>query len=129
MRAQITVITILSNDVAELTRFYRDTLGFKTIVDTEEYVEFENIGVRFSICSKGLMAVNTNGHHSFKEEHRGQAFELCFPCDSPEDVIHTYNDIITKGAIPIKEPTVMPWGQTTAFFADPEGNIHSIYAD
>ncbi|OAB41711.1 VOC family protein [Paenibacillus glacialis] len=129
MRAQITVITILTNDVARLTRFYRDTLGFHTIVDTEEYVEFENSGVRFSICSKSLMAINTDGQYSFKEEHRGQAFELCFPCDSPEDVIQTYSDIITKGATPIKEPTVMPWGQTTAFFADPEGNIHSTYAD
>jgi len=129
MRAHITVITILSNDVTRLTQFYRDTLGFKTLVDTEGYVEFDNSGVRFSICSKALMAVNTNGHPSFKEEFRGQAFELCFPCDSPEDVINTYNDIITKGATPIKEPTVMPWGHTTAFFADPEGNIHSIYAE
>ncbi|MDQ0871678.1 lactoylglutathione lyase [Paenibacillus sp. V4I3] len=129
MKANIAAITILSNDVPLLAQFYRDALGFKIIVDSEEYVEFENIGVRFSICSKRLMAINTDGHSSFLEERKGQSFELCFPCDSPELVQKTYRDILTKGAIAIKEPTIMPWGQTTAFFADPEGNIHSIYAD
>lgn len=128
MKANIAVITILSNDVPLLAQFYRDALGFKIIVDSEEYVEFENIGVHFSICSKRLMAVNTDGHSSFLEERKGQSFELCFPCDSPELVRKTYRDILTKGAIQLKNP-IMPWGQTTAFFAVPEGNIHSIYAD
>ncbi|MCG7409460.1 VOC family protein [Paenibacillus sp. ACRRX] len=129
MKPQVTVLTLLTNDVPRMTRFYRDVLGFPTIVDSEEYVEFENSGVRLSICSKQLMGANTNGHHSYSEAHRGQALELCFPCDSPEQVQLAYEKIISNGGTAIKEPTLMPWGHTAAFFADPEGNIHSIYAE
>jgi lactoylglutathione lyase len=129
MKAQIALITILTNDVPLMTRFYRDVLGFKTASESDNYVEFENIGVRFSICSKQIMADITSGHNSYREEHKGQSFELAFPCDSSEEVKKTYIDIITKGATAVKEPSIMPWGQTTAFFADPEGNIHEIFAD
>ncbi|MFB9330848.1 VOC family protein [Paenibacillus aurantiacus] len=129
MKAQVTVITLLTDDVPRMSRFYRDVLGFPVIVDTEEYVEFANSGVRLSICARPLMAVNTDGHPSYSEAFRGQALELCFPCDSPEQVQAAYEQIIANGGTAIKGPALMPWGHTVAFFADPEGNIHSIYAE
>jgi hypothetical protein len=33
------------------------------------------------------------------------------------------------GAIPIKKPSYMPWNQRTGFFADPDGNVHEVFAD
>jgi lactoylglutathione lyase len=57
---------------------------------------------------------------------KGQAFELNFECDSPEDVRELYDDYVSKGAVGIAEPRIKDWGHTTAFFADPEGNIHKI---
>ena len=33
-----------------------------------------------------------------------------------------YNQVL------IKEPQNMPWNQRTALFADPDGNIHEIFA-
>jgi uncharacterized glyoxalase superfamily protein PhnB len=74
------------------------------------------------------MADNTNGHPSFVEERKGQAFELNFECDSPEEVHVRYNDFVSKGATGITAPKVMSWGHTTGFFADLEGNIHSLFA-
>lgn len=128
MRIKLEGITVLSDDVSRLTRFYRDVIGFHTVVEEGHYTEFENSGVRFAICSKSLMAENTNGHHSYMEEHRGQAFELNFQCESPEAVRETYRDLVSKGATPITEPQSMSWGHTTGFFADPDGNIHSLFA-
>lgn len=102
-------------------------MGFPIVTEESHYAEFENNGVRFAICSKALMADNTNGHHSFIEERKGQAFELNFQCESPEAVRDTYNDLVSKGATSITEPRSMDWGHTTGFFADPDGNIHSIF--
>ena len=34
-----------------------------------------------------------------------------------------------QGAVGVKPPAKMPWGQYTAFFADPEGNIHELFTD
>lgn len=128
MSMQLEGITVLSNDVSRLASFYRVVLGFKTVIEEAHYVEFEKSGIRFAICSKPLMADNTNDHPSFKEEQKGQAFELNFQCDSPEEVHDMYHQFVSQGAVGITEPKSMSWGHTTGFFADPEGNIHSIFA-
>lgn len=127
MKAQINLLTIVTDDVVRMTNFYRDVLGFTIQSEATDYVEFNNEGVRFSICSREIMSDITNGHSSFKEVKKGQSFELAFPCETPEEVEKSYKEIIEKGATPIKEPSQMPWGQTTAFFADPDGNIHEIF--
>lgn len=128
MRVKLEGITILALDVPGLTSFYRDVLGFKVIVTEENYTEFENDGVRLAIFSAPLMADNTNDHPSYAEERKGQSFELNFECDTPEDVYVMYEELISKGATGITAPKVMSWGHTTGFFADPEGNIHSLFA-
>ncbi|WP_379152720.1 VOC family protein [Paenibacillus sp. sgz5001063] len=121
-------LTLLADDVARLARFYHEVLGFTIVVEEEHYVEFSNSGVRLAICSKSLMAENTNDHFSFREQRSGQAAELNFQCDSPEEVYTLYDEFISKGAIDIMPPQVKSWGHTTGFFADPEGNIHSLFA-
>ena len=67
-------------------------------------------------------------HESYNEGAKGQRFELAFPLSSAEEVGKVYDEIVGKGATPIKAPELMPWGRTTAFFADPEGNIHELYS-
>ncbi|MDR6554439.1 VOC family protein [Paenibacillus qinlingensis] len=128
MKIQLEGITMLSTDVARLARFYHDVLGFRIVVEEAAYVEFENNGVRLAICSTPLMADNTNDHPSFLEERRGQAYEFNFQCDSPEEVGALYREYVSKGATAIMEPKAKSWGHVTAFFADPDGNIHSLFA-
>ncbi|MCD1260025.1 VOC family protein [Paenibacillus athensensis] len=128
MNMKLEGITVLANDVARLAAFYRDVLGFRTVVEEGHYVEFDNKGVRLAICSKPLMADNTSQHPSFMEERAGQAFELNFECETPEEVHRVYHDLVAQGAVGITAPQSKSWGHTTGFFADPEGNIHSIFA-
>ncbi len=128
MRVRLEGITLLADDVARLAKFYHEVIGFPVVVNEPHYAEFENNNVRLAICSKPLMADNTDAHASFTEERKGQAVELNFECDTPEAVHELYREFIARGATPVTEPRVKDWGHTTAFFADPEGNIHSIFA-
>lgn len=128
MKVRLEGVTMLANDVSALANFYRDAIGFHVAIEEEHYVELENKGVRLAICSRPLMAENTSDHYSFIENRRGQAFELNFECDSPEAVYHLFAEFVAKGATAIAEPTIKPWGHVTGFFADPEGNIHSLFA-
>ncbi|AOZ93887.1 VOC family protein [Paenibacillus crassostreae] len=121
-------LTLLADNVARLARFYQEVLGFTIVVEEEHYVEFSNSGVRLAICSKLLMAENTNGYSSFRESRKGQAVELNFQCDSPDQVYALYDEFVSKGAIDVTRPQIKSWGHTTGFFGDPEGNIHSIFA-
>ena len=126
MEAKINLITIWTNNIEVMKKFYNEVLGFSIQNDLGNYVEFFNEGVRFAICMRDVM-------HNYSDEYKkqviGQSFELAFPCISPEDVDKTYEQLISNGAAPIHKPQNMPWNQRTAFFADPDGNIHEIFAD
>ncbi len=128
MKLKLEGLTVLAQDVPKLASFYRDVLGFETVIEENHYAEFVNSGIRLAICSTALMAENTNGHHTYLEERKGQAFELNFECESPDAVHMMYQEVVSKGATEITAPKSMSWGHTTGFFADPEGNIHSIFA-
>ncbi len=126
MKPTIALITIWTDHMEDMKRFYHQVLGFPIQTDLGDYVEFENSGVRFAICKRSVMYQYTN---AYQERAAGQSFELAFPCDSPQAVDAAYNQLIKSGATPICEPRNMPWYQRTAFFADPDGNIHEIFAE
>jgi len=126
MKAQINLITIWADDINKMKNFYNQLLGFKISNDLGNYVEFENEGVRFAICLREVMYAYSS---EYEKKTGGQAFELAFPCEDPEDVDKSFEWLISKGATPIHQPQNMPWNQRTALFADLEGNIHEIFAE
>jgi uncharacterized glyoxalase superfamily protein PhnB len=128
MKGQIALITILTDDVSRLAGFYQSILGFQLLQDMDQYVELVNPGVRFAICARSVME-STTRNAAYHEPRSGQSFELAFPLSSAAEVDLAYADIIDKGAAPVQPPTNMPWNQRTAFFADPDGNIHELFAD
>lgn len=120
---------MLADDVAELAAFYERALGLRVVVREEAYVAFGGQGVRFAIFSRPLMSGNTDGHPSYATRFTGQAFELNVQCDDPVEVVRRYDEILAAGATPAGRPARREWGQYVGFFADPEGNIHSLFAD
>ncbi|MRG60941.1 glyoxalase [Agromyces sp. CFH 90414] len=120
---------MLADDVAELAAFYERALGLQVIVREEAYVAFGGQDIRFAIFSRPLMGGNTDGHPSYTTRFSGQAFELNFQCDDPVEVVRRYDEILAAGATPAGRPALREWGQYAGFFADPEGNIHSLFAD
>ena len=125
---QIALITLLTDDVPRLSAFYRDVMGFAVKDDSGLYVEFHNNGVRFAVCARSVL-YDASGHVSYQEAARGQHCELAFPCGEPGEVDRAYAEIVAKGATPVHAPANMPWQQRTALFADPDGNIHELFAD
>jgi catechol 2,3-dioxygenase-like lactoylglutathione lyase family enzyme len=106
MKAEISLVTIWTDNIESMKTFYNETLGFKIINDLGEYVEFQNTGVRFAICKRSVMY---NYSDAFKEKHSGQGFELAFPCDSIEELDRTYEKLISNGVKGIHKPENMPW--------------------
>jgi len=128
MKPNIALISIFSQKHAEMVAFYRDVVGFEIALEMGQYVEFKNEGVRFAVCAAEVM-IETVDHPSFKEPRSGQPFELAFDAGTAEGVDRMYAQWIGMGAVPVQSPADMPWNQRTAFFADPDGNIHEIFAD
>jgi catechol 2,3-dioxygenase-like lactoylglutathione lyase family enzyme len=126
--ARLEGITVLADDVAQLAAFYRDALGLRVAVSEENYVAFGGDGIRFAIFSRTLMGAHTHDHPDYRTAFTGQAFELNFQCASPDGVSARFAHIVANGGRSIAEPTEKHWGHFTGFFADPEGNIHSLFS-
>lgn len=126
MKAEINLITIWTNDIDIMRKFYNEVLDFKIKSDLGNYVEFENSGVRFAICMREVMYDYSK---EYKKEPLGQVFELAFPCKNPNDIDKSFKELIEMGAGSIQSPKNMPWNQRTALFADPDGNIHETFAE
>lgn len=127
MLAKVALVTLLADDGRALARWYRDVLGFQPKGEIDHYTEFEHDGVRFSVCSRFIMKEAT-GSLAYDMPASGQAVELAFPVERPDDVQAVYEELVRKGATPVRGATDMAWGMRTAFFADPAGNIHEIFA-
>lgn len=128
MRPRIDMIGIITNQFEDMVSFYKNVLGFPVKLQMDNFVEFEHEGVRLAI-STGAVMEKATGDESYTEDTKGHSFELAFRVDTPEAVDIEYTDLVEKGAHAVKGPETMPWGQRTAFFADPDGNIHEIFAD
>ena len=127
MLDRIGLVTIITGNLPEMKRFYSEVLDFECIEDLGNYVEFRNKGVRFALTTPDVMYEGTE-NPIYREKKKGQSFELAFPLPTPEAVGKAYDESVGKGAIAIKAPEMMPWGRMTAFFADPDGNIHELYS-
>ena len=129
MKPQIDAIGYLTSDIVRMKDFFVKVLGFEIIFEMEgNYVEFAQKGTRFALSHHEVMEKATDDK-SYLQPKSGQVLELMFRCDDVADVDQSYANIVAKGAKPVKEPADMPWGQRTAFFADPDGNIHELFCD
>jgi len=128
MKGRIGSVTVLADDTLQLVHFYCEALGFSVKNAHNDRVELENDGVRFVVCSRSTME-DATGHPGYSEATCGQMFALSFPLRTHQNVDEVYADVVAKGAIPVQSPKMMPWGQRSAYLADPEGNIHELVAD
>lgn len=121
-------VTMLADDVAGMAEFYEHALGFEVAVRETDYVALAGTGVRLAIFRRSGMSQHTHDHPSFRADRRGQSVELNFECDSPDQVRARFAELVRRGATAVAEPADREWGHLTGFFADPEGNIHSLFA-
>jgi len=126
MITKINLITVWTNNIDDMKQFYNKVLGFNIKSDLGNYVEFENEGARFAICERVVMHSYSD---EFKSNPKGQILELAFECENESELEATYKDFITKNVEIIQAPKVMPWGQKTCLFCDPDGNIHEIFTE
>ena len=113
----------------EMLAFYRDTLGFavERLDEQDQFAEFKSDRVDFHLTTMATMK-HASGSATFDEPRRGHAFELAFQVAKKSDVDRLYARIVARGGTPVAPPADKPWGQRMAFFADPDGNVHDLFA-
>ena len=129
VRVRIAAVAIVTEQFPEMLTFYRDVVGFrlKDLDERSDFAEFHSEGVRFQLMTPATMR-DASGLEDYEARDHGHSFELAFEVERPELVDTLFERVVAHGAEPIAPPVDKPWGQRIAFFADPDGNVHDIFA-
>ncbi|HXH02715.1 MAG TPA: VOC family protein, partial [Candidatus Competibacteraceae bacterium] len=84
-----------------------------------DYAQFATGATRLALYTRRAMAA-TLGFAIAAPAPHAPGFELGFKV---VDVDAAYAELIGQGATPVTPPTTRPWGQRTAYLADPDGHL------
>lgn len=117
---------IFVNDMAEMIRFYRDVLGFE-IKESENTnnVYLVKDGTLFLLYGRKDFEKMTDKKYEYVKGFNGH-YEIALYVDTFDEVDKAFEEVVSKGAKVILNPTTEPWGQRTCYIADPEGNLIEI---
>jgi len=113
-------------DMETMVRFYRDVLGFEIKEDENtSNVYLIKDGTLFLLYRRSDFEKLTNKTFGYADGINGH-YEIALSVDNFESVDLNFQEVVSKGATPILEPTTEPWGQRTCYIADLEGNLIEI---
>lgn len=118
---KFTGICLITNNVPALTKFYTNVLGVEAVGD-DNHAELKTEGASISIFSARGMddmvsgSMQGAGHGSFTI-----GFEV-------RDINAEYIRLREMDIEFLKSPTAHPWGCSSFWFRDPDGNIVDFYA-
>lgn len=114
---------LLVKDLDKSLSFYRDILGLKVeFANGNFFVKFKLEGTPLMIFEKEAAATML-----FPKEHitQGGGVLLAFQVD---DLQKACNELKSKGVEIFEGPKATTWGQTVAYFNDPDGNVWEVSA-
>lgn len=121
------VLTILAaRDFHSQVRFYADAFSWARAVDTNHYAEFELPGgQRIGIYEREGFGRNFGATPGEMPEGTVSPFELYLQV---VDLAIATESLLECGARLLSAAAPREWGDTVAYFADPEGNVLALAA-
>lgn len=112
-------VCLLVHDLATSLSFYKDILGLEVNSKDDGYVDFK-IGETLVAIFQRDKAVAM-----FPLEHMANGGSAVYAYQV-EDVAKACQDLKSKGVEIFEGPKTMSWGQTVAYFKDPDNNIWEV---
>src|SRR5688572_18062202 len=120
---KISAHLIMVRDFDKSFKFYQDTLEFKTVTNEKGFAAFKIGDSTLAVLDISMAAdmISEEAIQPAKEFIPRSLFAVFMDdCDAE------YERLKAKGVHFIKPPVTQPWGQHTAYFTDPDGNIWEI---
>lgn len=122
MTAARHVLTILAvEDLPRAKAFYATAFGWPQAVDVPVYAEFQlPAGMRLGLYERVGFGRNTGQLPAQTPTGEISATELYLYVD---DLVPSIERLKSAGARELSAPATRAWGDTAAYFADPDGNV------
>ena len=119
---------LLAGEMDRMVPFYRDTLGFHTEWNGEDFAEFETASGELSLFMYSRKAFVQAINESYvPPKGINQTFEIALWLPSYSDVDAEYERLSKLGVqFPTGEPMTFTFGIRNFYVADPEGNLLEI---
>jgi uncharacterized glyoxalase superfamily protein PhnB len=121
----IYMATLHTDNYKEMKEFYENKLEMNIINETGEFIEFRTKGMRLSITSRSSLNSFVPAK-SLQGKRSGSGVGIGFEYENSKDVDAAYEKLLEAGVTFVAKPTMQSWGEYTAFFSDPDGNIHEL---
>jgi catechol 2,3-dioxygenase-like lactoylglutathione lyase family enzyme len=110
---------LLVDDLDKAVAFYQNILGLKLNSTDAGYADFDLSGTLLAIFDRNTAT------DMFSTKHMSVAGDtvLCFQV---EDINKACEQLKQKGVEIFEGPKKVPWGQTVAYFKDPDGHIWEV---
>lgn len=118
-------VVLVVKDVDRSLAFYTGALGLPLGHRSGPYAQFDTGATRIALYQREAMA-ETLGRPLRPPDPAAAAFELGFKVP---DVDAAYAELVAAGATPVCSPVDRPWGQRTAYVADPDGHLLELVDD
>jgi lactoylglutathione lyase len=118
-------VVVVVADLERALRFYVDVLGLPLGHRSGPYAQLDTGATRIALYERAAMA-STLGRDLRPPDRDAPAFELGFKVD---DCGTAYSELVGRGAVAVVSPTDRPWGQRTAYVADPDGHLVELAQD
>lgn len=112
---------LLVKDFDKALAFYKGLLGLEVNSTEGKFADFKLEGTSLAIFEKEAATA------MFPKQHMGQGGGVILGFQV-EDVQKTCGELKAKGVEIFEGPKTTPWGQTVAYFKDPDENIWEVSA-
>ena len=110
---------LLVDDFDRSMAFYRDNLGLTVNSQDGKFADFKLEGTSLAVFQKSEATA------MFPAQHMGKRGGIVLAFQVP-DVGAACEELKSKGVEIFEGPKTTEWGQTVAYFKDPDGNIWEI---
>ncbi|QZT35662.1 VOC family protein [Halosquirtibacter xylanolyticus] len=124
-RFRVGLTTIFTDDIDGMKSLFHDKMGIPITSELADFIEFKTGQSRFSIGSREAM-FKTLKDSTYIIQRSGASVGIGFMFDTKEEVDSLFRSMKAQGVFFNQAPKMMPWNEYTAFFKDPEGNIHEL---
>lgn len=123
MKARDAFPILYVRDVERSEAFYREAFGFESAFRWPADGPAEYVYLRLEPLGIGIGTADGENVHGNPVVPGSGAFELCLYVGDIEDACARLRGL---GAKELRPPEEEPWGESRAYFADPDGNTLHI---